>query len=207
MAIAQQIENSTVRTRTIADVTLASAHVALRSSPAEAEPALRRVVDAYRGAHYELGLGTAYLYLAQSRVASGKLESARAAFDSATELLQRQRATVSGAAERAAFLDDARATIDQIAAFHAGQNSRDAFEYFERTRSRVLLEQLTASRGESSESAGRSVLDALQQRLSPKRCRTQLRRASWRNTHLDDRPRAIRAASCFRRRVRDRERS
>ena len=53
---------------------------------------------------------------------------ARAAFDSATELLQRQRATVSGGAERAAFLDDARATIDQIVAFHADRNSKDAFE-------------------------------------------------------------------------------
>jgi CHAT domain-containing protein len=168
MTIAQKIENATVRTQTIADVTLASAHVALHSAPREAEPALRRVVDVYRGVHYEMGLGTAYLYLAQSRVASGMLASARAAFDSATDLLQRQRETVSDAAERAAFLDDARATIDQITAFHAGHNANDAFEYFERTRSRVLLEQLTVRRADSSSPATTGgVLDALQRRLSP----------------------------------------
>lgn len=168
MTGAQQIQNATIRARTIADVTLASAHIALRTAPAEAEPALRRVVDVYQGTQYELGLGTAYLYLAQSRVASGKLESARAAFDSATDLLQRQRATVSGAAERVAFLDDARATIDQIASFHAGRDSKDAFEYFERTRSRVLLEQLADGGNEPTGPATRAnVLEALQHRLSP----------------------------------------
>lgn len=169
LAAAQQIENATLRTRAIADITLVSAHVALRSAPKEAETSLRRVVDVYRAAHYELGLGTAYLYLAQSRVASGMVESARAAFDSATDLLQRQRATVSGGVERESFLDDARATIDQITAFHASRNSKDAFEYFERTRSRVLLERLTASDAEPSDApSGEGVLDALQRRLSPK---------------------------------------
>ena len=49
MADAQQIQNVPLRTRTIADVTLASAHIALQSAPTEAEPALRRVVDAYLG--------------------------------------------------------------------------------------------------------------------------------------------------------------
>ena len=168
LAAAQKIEDATVRARTIADGTLASVHVALHASPREAEASLRRVVDAYRDAHYELGLGTAYLYLAQSRVASGRLESARAAFDSATDLLQRQRATVGSPAERAAFLDNARATIDQITAFHADRRPNDAFEYFERTRSRVLLEQLASSRGEApNPPKGDGVLGALQARLSP----------------------------------------
>ena len=71
LAAAQKIEDATVRARTIADGTLASVHVALHAAPSEAEASLRRVVDVYRDAHYELGLGTAYLYLAQSRVASG----------------------------------------------------------------------------------------------------------------------------------------
>ncbi|HTE46189.1 MAG TPA: hypothetical protein VK636_13140, partial [Gemmatimonadaceae bacterium] len=165
MDAARATKDTTARTRNIADVTLASAHITLRSSAREAEPDLRRVVDVYKATKYEKGLGTAYLYLAQSRVASGMVESARAAFDSATDLMQRQRATVSGYAERAAFLDDARATIDQIVAFHAGNNAKDAFEYFEQTRSRVLLEQLTASRGESS-NPPKGVLDSLQHGLS-----------------------------------------
>lgn len=165
MDASREMKDTTARTRNIADVTLASAHIALRSSSKETEPDLRRVVDVYKAANYEKGLGTAYLYLAQSRVASGMVESARAAFDSATDLMQRQRATVSGYAERASFLDDARATIDQIVAFHAGNNAKDAFEYFEQTRSRVLLEQLTASRGASS-NPPKGVLDTLQQSLS-----------------------------------------
>jgi CHAT domain-containing protein len=165
MVAARQIGDTTFRTRGITDVTLVSGYIALRSSPKEAEPALRRVVDDYKAANYEKGLGTAYLYLAQSRAALGMIESARAVFDSATDLMQRQRETVRGSAERGAFLDDARATIDQIMAFHAGHNARDAFEYFERTRSRVLLEQLTDSRGQLP-APPESVLVALQRRLS-----------------------------------------
>jgi CHAT domain-containing protein len=164
IAAAQQIKDTTSRTRTIGDVTLASARIAVRSSPAQAEPALRRVVDLYNSTHYDRGLGTAYLYLAQSRVALGKLESARAAFDSATDVMQRSRATITNAAERATFLDDARATIDQIVAFHASHNAKEAFEYFEQTRSRVLLERLSAGRGPSDSS--KAVLEELQRSLS-----------------------------------------
>jgi CHAT domain-containing protein len=174
LAAAQQIEDTTVRRRGIALVTLVKSYIALRELPTEAEPALRRVVDEYKAINYEKELGTAYLYLAQARAALGMLESARATFDSATDVMQRQRGTVLGSAERAAFLDDARATIDQIVAFHASHSAGDAFEYFERTRSRVLLEQLTDGRGQASDRA-EPALPALQRRLSKKRRCAQLR--------------------------------
>jgi CHAT domain-containing protein len=161
---ALQQDSNPVRPRgLIADVALASAHIALDSAPAQAETALVRVVEEYKAMKYEKGLSTAYLYLAQARAATGKIESARAAFDSATNLMQRQRATVKDYAERGAFLDAARSVIDQIVAFHAGHNGRDAFEYFEGTRSRALLEQL-AHGNQSAEQ--RPVLAALQRRLT-----------------------------------------
>ncbi len=80
--------------------------------------------------------------------------------------MQRQRATVTSPAGRGAFLDDARATIDQILAFHAGeQRERCIPVCFEQTRSRVLLEQLNASRPESLDPQ-KGVLEALQRSLS-----------------------------------------
>ena len=165
LTAAQQIEDTTLRRSGIALVTLVKSYIALHELPTEAEPALRRVVDEYKAIDYAKGLGTAYLYLAQSRAALGMLESARATFDSATDVMQRQRGTVLGSAERAAFLDDARATIDQIVAFHASHSESDAFEYFERTRSRVLLEQLADGRGQVPDRA-EPALPALQRRLS-----------------------------------------
>jgi len=148
----------------IADIALASAHITLDSAPAQAETGLRQVVEEYRAMKYEKGLSSAYLYLAQARAAAGTIESARAAFDSATNLMQRQRLTVRDYAERGAFLDAARSVIDQIVAFHAGHSGRDAFEYFEGTRSRVLLEQLAQSGGPSADQ--HPVLAALQRRLT-----------------------------------------
>lgn len=146
----------------IADVTLASARIAMRSSPAEAEKELRRVVDVYK--KYEKGLPMAYVSLAQARAAAGALDSARVALDSATALLQRQRSSVTGYAERGAFLDGARAVIDQGAAFHAKRDARTAFEYFESTRARVLMDQLAAQGAAVVDQ--HDVIGQLQRRLS-----------------------------------------
>jgi CHAT domain-containing protein len=148
----------------VADLTLVGAHIRLASAPANAEAELREVIDEFRTSKVETGLSSAYLYLAQARIAAGMIDAARSAFDSATSLMQLQRATISGVAERTAFLDDARSVIDQIVAFHAGRNARDAFEYFERTRSRVLLEQLAAGHGQAIDQG--PVLPALQHRLT-----------------------------------------
>jgi CHAT domain-containing protein len=163
--IAGHIANPAGREKLVADVTLSGAHIALRSAPTDAEAGLRRVVDEYKAVKYEKGLSEAYLYLAQSRAAAGAIDLARVAFDSATNLMQRQRATVAGYSERRAFLDAARTVIDQIVAFHAGQSGSDAFEYFEGTRSRVLLEQLEEARGSSNDLPNR-VLPALQRSLA-----------------------------------------
>lgn len=162
---AQQIANTTGRATTMADAQLSSGYVALHTAPAQAETVLRRVIDDYTATKYHQKLPAAYLYLAQSRVAAGKIEPARDAFDSATSLMLQQRATVKDYAERGAFLDEARTVIDQIVAFHAGHSSKDAFAYFEGNRSRVLLEQLEERQGESAEQP-RDLLAALQRRLA-----------------------------------------
>jgi CHAT domain-containing protein len=161
----RHIADTASRTKPMSDVMLAGAYVALRSAPAQAETTLRRVIDEYRAKKFDKGLPSAYLYLAQSQAAAGRIGQARVAFDSATSLMQRQRATIKDYAERGAFLDAARAVIDQIVAFHAGQSWKDAFEYFEGTRSRVLLEQLEERRGEFGDQP-RDVLAALQRRLA-----------------------------------------
>lgn len=152
------------RKKLVADLMLADAHVATYSAPAEAVQKLRSVVDAYTATKYEKGLPSAYLYLAQSMAATGSIEAARAAFDSATSMMQRQRAAIAGSAERGAFLDAARSVIDQTVAFHAGHSPTDAFEFFEGNRSRVLLEQLADN---PSQTADRQpVLAALRRRLT-----------------------------------------
>lgn len=165
--VARQFSDTTARTKQIADVLFAGAQIDLPSAPATAETELRQVIDEYRAKKYEMDLSMAYLYLAQSRVAMGKIEPARAAFDSATGLMQRQRATVKDYAERVRFLDAARNVIDQVVAFHATHSKRDAFEYFEATRSRVLLEELEQGRGESASlPRSASALASLQRRLA-----------------------------------------
>jgi CHAT domain-containing protein len=147
----------------IADVKLVRAHVTLLSAPTEAERALREVIDEYGPVQFGTELPTAFVYLAQSRVGAGMMDSARAAFDSAAALLQKQRATIDNYAQREVFLDAARSVIDTIVAFHARENKRRAFEYFEGTRSRVLLEELADKHSVSA--AQRPVLGELQRRL------------------------------------------
>jgi len=148
---AQSTSDSNARATLLSDLTLVRGLVALRAAPAEAENALREVVAQYRASDYGRGLTSAYLYLAQSRVASGHLDGARTAFDSAMSVMERERATVIDYSQRAEFLDNARATIDQIVAFRADHgDSVGAFDFFEHTRARVLLEQLTERSGRST---------------------------------------------------------
>jgi len=163
-AAANREPDSARRKGLIIDATLASARIKLRSDPAAAATDLRRVVEDYKATKYAKGLSSAYLYLAQSRAATGAIDSARSAFDSATALMQQQRASIAAYTERATFLDGARSVIDQTVAFRADHDATSAFEYFEGNRARVLLEQLSNARGQAVEQ--RPVLAALQSRLT-----------------------------------------
>jgi len=147
-----------------ADLLLADAHIALYSAPAAVEPKILEVIDQFKASKYDKGLPAAYLYLAQSRGAAGAIATARAAFDSATMLMERRRATLSSYAERSALLDAMRSVVDLTVAFHAEHDSTEAFEFFESTRSRVLLEQL-ADAGAPEVTDHRPVLGALRSRL------------------------------------------
>jgi CHAT domain-containing protein len=167
-AAAELVSGPTARATLLSDATLVKGLVELRASPAEAEDALRKVVAEYRTSDYGRGLTSAYLYLAQSRIAAGQLVGARAAFDSAMAVTERQRATVQDYDQRREFLDNVRATLDEIVAFRADRNdSIGAFEFFEHTRSRVLLEQLTERGGRSmiAPEGHDAVLQELQSRL------------------------------------------
>lgn len=95
-AVAQSIKDPVAREVSIAEAKLSGAHIALLSSPAQAEPGLLHVIERYRSIHYERFLEVAYLYLAQAQLATGKLDAAHAAFDSATAVMERQRANVRG---------------------------------------------------------------------------------------------------------------
>jgi CHAT domain-containing protein len=163
---AESVTDRTARATLVADATLAGGLAAVHASPAEAEEALRRVVAQYQADDYGWGLPSAYLYLAQSRIATGLVDGARSAFDSAMAIVERQRESVADYAERTTFLDNARETIDQIVTFRADHgDSVGAFEFFEDTRSRVLLEELTSAAHRVTAVASGSVLGELRRRL------------------------------------------
>jgi len=161
---AAALTDSDTRPSLVAEITLSSEIIAAQLAPTGAEERLRGVVDEYVAMHYERGLPSAYLALAQARVAAGSVDSAGAAFDAAMDLMQRQRATVAAATERGAFLDAARSVIDQIVAFRADHDKEAAFESFEANRSRVLLERLAGTG--AKEAGGKRVLAALQRQLA-----------------------------------------
>ena len=137
----------TSRANDEADVMLVGAHNRAASAPARPRRACRRVVDEYRAASTRRDSRSAYLYLAQSRVATGMIESGargvrfRDKRDAATAR-DRRRTTPSAAA----FLDAARTVDRSDLTFHAGQQRKDAFEYFE---AEALARAVGAARGGS----------------------------------------------------------
>lgn len=156
------------RTLFLSDAALAQGLVTLRESPSSAEGVLQKVVDDYRATDYKRELPTAFLLLAQARVATGHVDAGLAAFDSAMSRTEQQRATVQDHDERVSFLDHAREVIDQIVAQRADHgDASGAFDLFERTRSRVLLEELEGQQQQPRHRAPTSVatVRALQRRL------------------------------------------
>jgi CHAT domain-containing protein len=151
---AKRVSDERSRATLLSDATLVRGLISLRASPREAESALQHVVDEYRESNYTRDLASAYLYLAQSRASAGRIDPARAAFDSAMAVTERQRATAQTFDERIAFLDNARAALDQILTFHADHGDpRAALEFFDRTRARALLESFAMRTGGSAAEA------------------------------------------------------
>lgn len=166
IAAARLIPDSAFRATMLSDASLAHGLIALREAPKEAADLLEQVVEQYQRSDYRRGLTSAYLYLAQSRIASAQADGARSAFDSAMAVMERQRATVGSESERTEFLDNARETIDQIVAFRASHgDSVGAFDFFENTRSRVLLERLADRAGRSDVATTQDAAKRLQRQL------------------------------------------
>jgi CHAT domain-containing protein len=150
------VRDERARNMLIADATLARGVISLRETPSDATGALQEVVDEYRSSNYGRGLPSAYVLLAQAQVGARRFDAANAAFDSAMSVMERQRASLLDRDQRTEFLDNARDVIDRIIRFHADRgDARGAFDFFERTRSRVLLERLTTSAGSTAAAAPR----------------------------------------------------
>lgn len=163
------VRDQNARAQLVSGALLARGRVALLQSPGDAEAALEKVVEDYRASGYGRELNRAYLLLAEARLAAKHVDAARSAFDSAMALTELQRASVQMPDERTSFLDNARAVIDQILAFRGSHDDpKEAFDFFERTRSRVLLEQLTERRVSSPAHAAGSDPTVDAQRRLPK---------------------------------------
>ena len=148
----------------MADVTLAGAHIALASAPAEAEASAAPVVDEYKAAKYEKGLavGVSLPGAIESRGGNDRAGARRVRLrDERDAAAARDRQDY---AERGAFLDAARSVIDQIVAFHADAQRKGRIRVL---RGNSLARPARATRGQPRP-VGRSapVLAALQRRLT-----------------------------------------
>ena len=160
---AARVGQPEARAQLLSDAALVRGLLALREAPATSEGVLQSVVDEYRATGYARGLGPAILLLAQARVRAGRLDAGSEAFDSAMAVTERERSSVGDLDERVAFLDHTRAVLDQIVSFRARRSDvRGAFDLVERTRARVLLEQLAQRRARAPVP---SRVDELQRRL------------------------------------------
>ena len=140
------------------------AHIALSSAPSEAEAGLTRVVDEYKADKYEKGLSSAYLYLAQSRAAAGMIESGARGVrfrDERDAAAARNRHGLCGARRVPGRRPNRHRSDSDVS---RGAQRKEAFEFFEGNRSRVLLEQLAEGRAETV--GRRTVLAELQRRLT-----------------------------------------
>ncbi len=163
---AAAISNDTVRAILVADIDLVKGLAQLRRAPETALPPLARAATAYRRNRYHLGLTQAYLYLANAYVAAGRVDSAAVAFELALAETERQRSGLTSYQDRIHFLDYARPVFDRIANFYIERgHSERAWEFMERARARVLLEQIGTGTGSVAQPAG---IDAVQHALAPR---------------------------------------
>jgi CHAT domain-containing protein len=163
---ADNIASDSIRAIKTADVDLVAGEVWLRVRPDSAAIMLRRAVERYRSTQYLLEVDRAQLLLANAYASSGKMDSARRAFDAALSETERQRAEILDPEDRIRFLDQARPVIDRVVGFLADQSDTlGALEFFEQMRARVLLERV---RGRLAGGvAPVPVIDRLRNEMSP----------------------------------------
>ncbi|GBD31639.1 hypothetical protein HRbin33_00598 [bacterium HR33] len=162
---AAAIPNDTVKALLAADIDLARGLAQLRHDPENAISSLARAVGAYRRNRYRLGLAQAYLYLASAYAASNRIDSAEAMFELAMAETEGQRSGLTSYQDRIHFLDYARPVFDRIASFYIDRgNPERAWEFLERARARVLLEQIGTRSGSIAEPAG---ITAVRRHLAP----------------------------------------
>ncbi|HEX7121632.1 MAG TPA: CHAT domain-containing protein [Gemmatimonadaceae bacterium] len=135
--------NDSIEAEWRASADLVDAQVWLRYQPDSSLALLRKLVERYRHTSYHHQLSRAQLLLAHAWAATGAVDSARLAFERALAETERQRAEIDRAEDRADFLDQARPVIDSVLRFLVLQHDTiGALDFFERMRSRVLLERV-----------------------------------------------------------------
>ena len=137
------IEPDSIKAFYAAETDLIEGIVLLGERPDSALRVLRRVIDAYRHPRYRFELDRALLVFANAYAAVGAMDSAQAAFERAMTETERRRSDLTGPEDRARFLDQARPVIDRILAFLVERGDTvGALDFFERMRSRALLESV-----------------------------------------------------------------
>ena len=140
------ITSDSIRAIKTADVDVVEGEVWLATRPDSAARVLRRSVDRFQDTQYLLEMARAQLLLANAYAAGGNMDAARLAFDAALSETERRRSGLQSSDDRARFLDQARPVIDRILRFYVdGADTLGAVQFFERMRSRVLLEQIQRS--------------------------------------------------------------
>jgi CHAT domain-containing protein/tetratricopeptide (TPR) repeat protein len=159
-----RIASDSIRAVLSADVDLVEGQGWLSARPDTAARILQRVVDRYRDTRYFRQVGRAQLLLANAYTATGAMDRAQRAFEAALSETERRRSAITGAEERARFLDNARPVIDTLVKFLADRaDTLGAIEFLESMRGRVLLER--AGTDSTAVHPARRTVDAVRRRL------------------------------------------
>lgn len=138
-----RIESDSIRASAKTDVDLVEGEAWVTSRPDSAIRILTSVADRFRNTHYFRQTARAELGLANAYAATGAMELATRAFESALAEVERRRANVVGREDRARFLDQARPVIDTLVTLLARRaDTLGALEFLEQMRGRVLLERV-----------------------------------------------------------------
>ena len=128
-----------------ADLVVGEIDLGKRSDSAIAR--VKNVVARYQNTHYAIQLAQAKVLLARAYASAGATDSARRTFEEALAEMERQRAVIGGAEDRAHFLDQARPVIDSVLRCLVDQpDTVGALNFLERMRARVLLERTSGGR-------------------------------------------------------------
>lgn len=163
-----RIESDSLKAHYSAEADLVEGSVWLRKQrPDSALKVLRRVMSRYQQSPIRQDIDRALLLFANAYAAVGAMDSAQRAFEAALSETERRRSTIANVDDRTSFLDQARPVIDSVVSFLVARaDTIQAVDFFERMRSRVLLEHVLERSPNASASA--ISIDSLRSKLPEK---------------------------------------